>query len=116
MVENQRSEGTVKQCLSRGRKLLHEQVLALVEATLRQTAPGKAFTVGVVAALPLLATSAAAATAAVTATKGSSAAKAATGAGILSAFLSGGAMLLFSLFGVFGFFGRWIGRKMGRAS
>lgn len=83
---------------------------------LRQTTPGKAFTLGVIAALPLLATTAKAATVSVTATKGGSVAKAATGAGTLSAFLSGGMMVLFSLFGVFGFFGRWIGRKMGRAS
>ena len=68
------------------------------------------------AALPLLATTAKAATATAAATKGGSAAKAATGAGMLSTFLTGGAMILFSLFGVFGFFGRWLGRKMGRTS
>lgn len=110
------SEDTVKQRLSRGRKLLQEQFLAFVAGALRQTAPDKAFTLGVIAALPLLATTAKAATATASLTKGGSAAKAATGAGMLSAFLSGGAMILFSLFGVFGFFGRWLGRKMGRTS
>ncbi|MGA2865897.1 MAG: sigma-70 family RNA polymerase sigma factor [Verrucomicrobiota bacterium] len=109
------SEDAVKQRLSRGRKLLQEQFLAFVAGALKQTSPGKAFTLGVVAALPLLATTAKAAAVTATATKGGSAAKAATGAGTLGAFLTGGAMLLFSLFGVFGFFGRWIGRKMGRA-
>jgi len=110
------SEDAVKQRLSRGRKLLQEQFLAFVAGALKQTAPDKTFTVGVIAALPLLATTAKAATATATATKGGSAAKAATGAGMLGTFLTGGAMLLFSLFGVFGFFGRWLGRKMGRTS
>lgn len=58
------SEDTVKQRLSRGRKLLHEQVLAFVEGALEQSAPGPAFTLGVVGALPLLATSGLATTAA----------------------------------------------------
>jgi RNA polymerase sigma factor (sigma-70 family) len=110
------SEDAVKQRLSRGRKLLQEQFLAFVAGALKQTNPGKTFTLGVVAALPLLATTAKAAMATATATKGGSAAKAATGAGMLGAFLSGGMMILFSLFGVFGFFGRWVGRKMGRAT
>ncbi len=64
------SEDAVKQRLSRGRKLLHEQVLAFVEGTLERTRPGKAFTLGVIAALPLLATSAKTATAGATAVKG----------------------------------------------
>jgi hypothetical protein len=110
------SEGAVKQRLSRGRKLLQEQFLAFVAGALKQTNPGKTFTLGVIAALPLLATTAKAATATAAATKGGSAAKAATGAGMLGTFLTGGAMLLFSLFGVFGLFGRWVGRKMGRSS
>src|ERR1035437_2970457 len=110
------TEDAVKQRLSRGRKMLHEQVLAFVEGALERTNPGKAFTIGVVATLSLLATSAKAAAVTTTATKGGSAAKAATGAGMLSAFLTGGAIMLFSLFGVFGFFGRWVGRKMGRTS
>ena len=46
------SEDAVKQRLARGRKLLHKQVLAQVEATLQNTRPGKAFTGAVVAALP----------------------------------------------------------------
>jgi len=50
------SEDAVKQRLSRGRKMLHEQVLAFVEGALEKTAPGKNFTLGVVAALPLLVT------------------------------------------------------------
>jgi RNA polymerase sigma factor (sigma-70 family) len=110
------SEDAVKQRLSRGRKMLQDQVLALVAGTLQRTAPGKAFTLGVIAVLPLLATTAKAATVTATATKGSSVAKAASGAGTLSAFLSAGMMVLCALFGLFGFCGRWIGRKMGRAS
>jgi RNA polymerase sigma factor (sigma-70 family) len=50
------SEDAVKQRLSRGRKLLHEQVLAFVEGALERTNPGKAFTLVVLAALPALTT------------------------------------------------------------
>ena len=46
------TEDNVKQRLSRGRKLLHEQVLAFVEGALERTNPGKTFTIGVLAALP----------------------------------------------------------------
>jgi RNA polymerase sigma factor (sigma-70 family) len=56
------SEDAVKQRLLRGRKLLQEQFLAFVAGALKQTSPGKAFTLGVIAALPLLATTAKAAT------------------------------------------------------
>jgi RNA polymerase sigma factor (sigma-70 family) len=56
------SEDVVKQRLSRGRKLLQEQFLAFVAGALKQTSPGKTFTLGVIAALPLLATTAKAAT------------------------------------------------------
>jgi RNA polymerase sigma factor (sigma-70 family) len=55
------TEEAVKQRLSRGRKMLHEQVLAVVEGALARTNPGKAFTLAVVAALPALAGSAKAA-------------------------------------------------------
>ena len=55
------SEDAVKQRLSRGRKLLHEQVLAFVEGALERTNPGKAFTIGVLAALPAFSISAKAA-------------------------------------------------------
>jgi RNA polymerase sigma factor (sigma-70 family) len=74
------SEDAVKQRLSRGRKLLQEQFLAFVAGALKQTSPGKTFTLGVIAALPLLATTAKAATATAAATKGGAMAKA-TGAG-----------------------------------
>lgn len=56
-----------------------EQVLAFVEGTLEKTNPGRAFTLGVLAALPLYATSAAAASVGATAAKGSAT------AGILAA-------------------------------
>jgi RNA polymerase sigma factor (sigma-70 family) len=48
------SEDTVKQRLARGRKLLQEQALALVEGALARTTPGRVFTLGVLAALPAL--------------------------------------------------------------
>ncbi|HEX3720873.1 MAG TPA: sigma-70 family RNA polymerase sigma factor [Verrucomicrobiae bacterium] len=52
------SEDAVKQRLSRGRKMLQDHVLAFVEGALEKTSPGKLFTLGVLAALPLAATSA----------------------------------------------------------
>ena len=76
------SEDAVKQRLSRGRKLLQAQFLAFVAGALKQTTPGKTFTLGVIAALPLLATTAKAATAGATAAKGGAMAKA-TGLGAL---------------------------------
>ena len=83
------TEDAVKQRLSRGRKMLHEQVLAFVEGALGKTNPGKAFTVAVLASLPIvLTTSAKAATLGAAAAKGSFAAKAAASAGLFSAILS----------------------------
>jgi RNA polymerase sigma factor (sigma-70 family) len=81
------SEDAVRQRLSRGRKLLHQEVLALVEGTLRKTKPGKAFTLGVVAALPVFVTTASAATLGTTAVKGSATAKAAGILGLLGPLL-----------------------------
>ena len=69
------SEDAVKQRLSRGRKMLHEQVLAFVEGALEKTAPGKFFTLSVVAALPMAAASAKAATVGAALAKGGAAAK-----------------------------------------
>ncbi len=78
------TEDTVKQRLSRGRKLLHEQVLAFVEGALERTNPGKVFTVGVLAALPAtFATSAKAVTVAAAAAKGGATAKTAGAMGLL---------------------------------
>ena len=56
------SEEAVHQRLSRGRKLLQEQVLAFVEGALARTTPDKAFTLAVMASLPALTFSAKAAT------------------------------------------------------
>ena len=73
------TEDAVKQRLSRGRKMLHEQVLAFVEGALVRTNPGKAFTLGVLAALPVsVAASAKAAAAAVAAAKSGATATGAT--------------------------------------
>jgi RNA polymerase sigma factor (sigma-70 family) len=83
----------VKQRLSRGRKLLHEQVLAFVEGALAQTTPGKAFTLTVLAALPVMTTSAKAAALGATAAKGSVVAKSAGLAGLCNAVL--GPVLMF---------------------
>ncbi len=69
------TEDAVKQRLSRGRKLLQEQVLAFVEGALERTNPGRAFTLAVVASLPALTFSAKAAALGAAAAKGSAAAK-----------------------------------------
>jgi RNA polymerase sigma factor (sigma-70 family) len=81
-VELELSEDVVRQRLSRGRKLLQEEVQSFVENTLRRTAPGQVFSGVVLAALPM------AAGATVTAgvglgAKGSAAAK----SGLLAAWL-----------------------------
>jgi RNA polymerase sigma factor (sigma-70 family) len=83
------TEDAVKQRLSRGRKLLQEQVLAFVEGALARTNPGKVFTLGVLAALPaVVATSAKAATIGAAAAKGGATAKAAGAMGLLGAIFS----------------------------
>jgi len=88
------NEDAVKQRLSRGRKLLHEQVLAFVEGALERTNPGKVFTLGVLAALPALTISAKAATIGAAAAKGSATAKAAGAMGLLGAILTPLAVIL----------------------
>lgn len=69
------TEDAVRQRLSRGRKLLQEEVQAFVEGALEKTAPGMAFTVAVVAALPLAVTSAKAASVGVAVAQGGAGAK-----------------------------------------
>ena len=76
------TEDAVKQRLSRGRKLLQEQVLAFVEGALEHTSPGKAFTLGVLAVLPIMTTSAKAAVVGAAAAKGSVVVKSAGFAGL----------------------------------
>jgi len=98
------SEDAVKQRLSRGRKLLHEQVLAFVEGALERTNPGKAFTLGVLAALPVFATSASAATVGTAATKASAIAKVAVAPGFLGALLG-------SLGSIVGVLGGYVGTR-----
>jgi RNA polymerase sigma factor (sigma-70 family) len=97
------SEDTVRQRLSRGRKLLHEQVLAFVEGALERTSPGKAFTIGVLAALPAFTISAKAATLGVTVAKGGTIAKTAAASGLFTAMLAP----------ALGFFGNYIGYRIG---
>ena len=93
-VELDLSEDAVKQRLSRGRKLLHEEVIAFVEGTLSRTAPGQAFSVAVLAALPLAAAGSATATGAGLGAKGTAAAK----SGFLAAWLA----TLAPFIGIFG--------------
>ena len=68
------TEDAVKQRLSRGRKLLQDEVQTFVEGALRRTAPGQAFSGAVLAMVPLAAGSAATASMGVGA-KGTAAAK-----------------------------------------
>ena len=55
------TEDAVKQRLARGRKILQERVLSFVEGALSRSTPGRVFTLGVLAALPAMATPASAA-------------------------------------------------------
>jgi RNA polymerase sigma factor (sigma-70 family) len=82
------SEEAVKQRLSRGRKLLSEQVTAFVEGALARTNPGQVFTVGVLSALPAATISSKAAAMGAAAAKGVGSAKAATLTGLLGAVLT----------------------------
>jgi RNA polymerase sigma factor (sigma-70 family) len=94
------SEEAARQRLSRGRKLLQEQVLAFVEGALERTNPGQAFTLGVLAALPItLASSAKAATAAAAA-KGGAVATGTSFASVVFGVLCGPALgFLFGFLG-----------------
>jgi len=92
------SEDAVKQRLSRGRKLLHEQVLAFVEGALERTNPGQAFTMGVLAALPAVSFSSKAVAAGV-ASKGGTAAKAVAASGLSLAILAAALGFLGNYFG-----------------
>src|SRR5215475_5855956 len=98
-IELELSEDAVKQRLSRGRKLLAEEVTAFVEGALKLSTPGKAFTLGVLAALPLMTTFAKAAVIAATAAKGSAAAKTAGIASLFSGIASPILVLLGTYFG-----------------
>ena len=91
------TEDTVQQRLSRGRKMLQEQVLAFVEGALGRTNPGQAFTLSVLGALPALTFSAKAATLGTVAAKGATSVKAAGMMGMAGAVAS-------PLLTVFGFF------------
>jgi RNA polymerase sigma factor (sigma-70 family) len=82
------TEDTVKQRLSRGRKLLQEQFLAFVEGALAQTNPGPSFTLSVLSALPALTLSAKAAALGGAAAKGSAAAKSAGVMGLVGALFT----------------------------
>jgi len=77
------SQEAVRQRLSRGRKMLHERVIAFVEGTLVRTAPGPVFTLSVASALPHL-TVAAGSSAIGGAMKGSAAGKAAASVGLFA--------------------------------
>ena len=95
------TEDAAKQRLSRGRKMLQEQVANFVEGALRQSSPGRAFTLGVVAALPIMTASASAATIGTAAAKSGAVA---AGVGWLG--------MLAVLFGpLVGCLGAWIGVK-----
>ena len=110
------SEAAVKQRLARGRKLLQEEFLAFVASALEGTTPGKTFTLSVLAALPVLVTTATAATVTAAATKGGSAAQATAGAGMWGWLLTGGGAVVLAVFGLFVLLGHWVGRAMGRVS
>jgi DNA-binding CsgD family transcriptional regulator len=77
------SEDTVKQRLSRGRAMLGERMEKFIETTLRASGPTKAFSLGVLAALPVMTSSTKAAAAGATAAKASVAMKSPGLAGVV---------------------------------
>lgn len=77
------TEDTVKQRLSRGRKFLHDEVIAFVEGTLTKTGPGQEFSEAVMVALPLAASAASAG-----AGVGAKSAAAAKSGGVLATWLA----------------------------
>jgi prepilin-type N-terminal cleavage/methylation domain-containing protein len=107
------SEDAVKQRLSRGRKLLQEQFLAFVAGALKQTSPGKTFTLGVIAALPLLATTAKAATVGTALAKHGGVAAKTTGSGGILQAVASVFMGMVYWFAVALSLGGYIGYKMG---
>jgi RNA polymerase sigma factor (sigma-70 family) len=81
-----------KQRLSRGRKLLREEVLSTLERTLKRTTPTRAFTIAVIASLPAMATATATAAAAggtATIAKAAIGAGGAKAGGVLGALFGG---------------------------
>lgn len=102
------SEDAVKQRLSRGRKMLQQEVIALVEGGLARTSPGRTFTVGVLAALPALLLPAQAAASAGALVTGSTIS---TG-GAAKATLGGAGLAGVVLSPILALFGTWIGYRM----
>ncbi|HWB61682.1 MAG TPA: RNA polymerase sigma factor [Chthoniobacteraceae bacterium] len=82
------SQEAVRQRLSRGRVMLNERVAKTVESALSRSAPGRAFTIAVLAALPALVVSTKAAAAGAVVTKGSASAKAVASMGAAGALLA----------------------------
>ena len=96
------SEDAVKQRLSRGRKLLTDEVTVFVQGMLRRTTPGRVFTLAVIAALPAFTASASAAAIGATTAKTVAAAKAAPSVSFAGA-----------LFGpILGLLGGWLGARI----
>ncbi len=90
------TEDAVKQRLARGRKFLQERVLSFVEGALSRSTPGRVFTLGVLAALPAMATPAKAAGIGMAVAHGSVMAKS-TGLAALLASCSGVVSAVLSL-------------------
>lgn len=96
------STDNVKQRLSRGRRMLREEVAAVVERGLRQSAPGRAFTVGVLSALPVMSSTAKAATLTAASAKGAAVANAGAWTAIAGAIAGP----------ILGVLGGWFGYSM----
>lgn len=92
---------TVHQRLSRGRKLLAEEVTAFVEGALSRTKPGQAFTLGVMAALPITLASSAKAASLAAAAKGGATVSGTSIISVVLGFLTGPALgFLFAFFSI----------------
>jgi RNA polymerase sigma factor (sigma-70 family) len=93
------SEEIVRQRLHRGRQLIKAEVSSLVEETLARSGPGKAFAVGIVAALPAILTPPASAAVVGLTAKGAPVAKLAWATGLTGVILGPIVGVLGGLFG-----------------
>lgn len=105
------SQDAVKQRLSRGRAMLHEQVLAMVEGTLERSRPGQSFLLGVMTALPV-AEIALGSTLGGSAVKGAAGAKSISWPGALGVILSAQMLWFASSMAFVTGLGGWIGWLM----
>lgn len=107
------TEEAVRQRLSRGRALLQDQVVALVEGALERSRPGRAFTGSVLSVLPALGTGTVATGAGAVAAQGSAGSKLTSWAAPLGALLTAQVLWFLSSVAFVAGLGAFAGWQMG---